>query len=106
MVPLRVRIVCIYGAYMYLYCVYIYCSVAQPPSLGMVMVFPPFKVVDSFFLSLPPVACGGGVHVYMIDMLFIYVCVFIYIYIKMIYIYIYVYTKNMICIYIYICINK
>ena len=42
----------------------------------MVMVFPTFEVVPVW----PAVVmCGGGVYVYMIDMLFVYVCIYIYI---------------------------
>ena len=56
---------------------YVYGAASHSPSpAGMVMVFPPFEVVDSFFLSLPHlwpvvVGCGGGVYVYMMDISFL-----------------------------------
>ena len=55
--------------YIYTYVYMLQCPPASPPSKwGWV-----FSVGSYGSPPFPPVACGGGVYVYMIEMLFIYV---------------------------------
>ena len=69
---------------------YVYGAASHSPSpAGMVMVFPPFEVVDSFFLSLPspglwwwfvavffPPLMGGGHQHVTRQHIYIYKCIY------------------------------